>query len=192
MNVSWAYVSNLISIRWGNPKLLVLQCRVLKLGSNGGEGKWSKMFPMSLICTIYIWREWKEPRSKSFTWDFWEKRGFSLSFQDFPFRRSLLSEKNFSKYENLNFSLVFSTQSTFSPTSKLFLSSNSMRHTFSPRIAKTHFHPNLMKYFSELIETCFFIILHETFILWGHVLLFFILFFQFLVEISPTTHEFGC
>ena len=45
LNVPWAYLSNCSSIRWDNPKLLVRQCRVPKLGINGGEGKWPKMFP---------------------------------------------------------------------------------------------------------------------------------------------------
>ena len=124
---------------------------------------------MSLICTIYLWREWGEPKSESFTCDFWEKRGFSSSFQDFPFHRSLWSEEKFSKYENLNFSLVSQTQSIFSSDFKLFLSSNSMRHTFSSRIVKTYFHPNIMIHISESNETCFFMILNENPIIWSHV-----------------------
>ena len=49
LDVSWAYVSNLISICWGNRKLLARQCKVPKLGINGGEGKWFKMFLMFWI-----------------------------------------------------------------------------------------------------------------------------------------------
>ena len=41
LDVSWVNLSNIISIRWGNPKLLICQCRVPNLGINGGEGKWS-------------------------------------------------------------------------------------------------------------------------------------------------------
>ena len=44
-DVSWSYFSNLISICWGNTNLLLHQCRVLNLGTNGGEGKWPRMFP---------------------------------------------------------------------------------------------------------------------------------------------------
>ena len=54
-----------------------------------------------------------------------------------------------------------------------------MRHTLSPRIAKTHFHPNIMNDISESIETCFFMILHENLIICSHLH-----FFQFLVEFS--------
>ena len=124
---------------------------------------------MILICTIYLWREWGEAKSESFTCDFQEKRGFSSSFQDFPFHRSLLSEQNLFRYENLNFSLVFETQSILSINFKLFLSSNSMRHTFSPQIAKTYFQPNIMKYISESNDTCFFMVLNENPIIWSHV-----------------------
>ena len=98
-----------------------------------------------------------------------KRRGFSSSFQDLTFHRSLLSEKNFSKYENSNFSLVSQTQSILSITSKPFLSSNSIRHTFSPWIAKTYFHPFLMEDILESNETCFFILLNENPIIWRPV-----------------------
>jgi len=110
----------------------------------------------------------KSPRVRVLL-DFQEKRGFNSSFQDFPFHQNLLSEKNFSKYRNSNLSLISQTKRILSITSTLFLSSNSMRHTFSPRIEKTHFHLNLMKYISKLNEICFFMILHENLIIWSHV-----------------------
>ena len=53
-DISWTYVSNSISIRWGNPKLLVCQCRVLSLGINGDEGKWPRMFPNVLIKLVWV------------------------------------------------------------------------------------------------------------------------------------------
>ena len=90
-----------------------------------------------------------------FTCNFWEKRGFCSSFQDFLSHQSLWTEENFSKYENLNFSHIFQTQGILSSNFKLFLSSNPMRHTFSSRIIKTYFSLNLMKYISESNETCF-------------------------------------
>ena len=49
--VSWSYVSNLSSIRWGNPKLLVHHYKVPNLGINGGECKLSKC---SLIFFIQL------------------------------------------------------------------------------------------------------------------------------------------
>ena len=93
-----------------------------------------------------------------FTCDFQEKRGFCLSFEYFSSDQSLWSEKKISKYENLKFLHVFKTQGILSSNFKLF-SSNPMRHTFSSQIVKTYVHPNLMKYISELNETCFFMIL---------------------------------
>ena len=93
-----------------------------------------------------------------FTCDFQEKRGLCPSFQNFSSSRSLRSEKNFSKYENLNFSHNFQTQGILSSNFKLFLSSNPMRQTFSSQIVKTYFQTNLMKYISELNETQFFMI----------------------------------
>jgi hypothetical protein len=45
LDISWYYVSNISSIHLGNPKLLVCQYRVPKLGINGGKGKWPKMIP---------------------------------------------------------------------------------------------------------------------------------------------------
>ena len=81
-----------------------------------------------------------------FTCDFQEKRGFCSSFQDFSSHRSLWVRKNFSKYENLNFSHNFQTQGILSSNFKLFLSSNPMRQTFSSQIVKTYFQPNLIKY----------------------------------------------
>ena len=45
LDVWWVYVSNISSILWGNPKLLVRQYMVPNLGINGGEGKWARMFP---------------------------------------------------------------------------------------------------------------------------------------------------
>jgi len=51
--VSWDYVSNISSICWVNPKLLICQYRVLKWGINGGEGKWALMFPKDI--EPFIW-----------------------------------------------------------------------------------------------------------------------------------------
>ena len=107
-----------------------------------------------------------------FTWDFWKKRGFCLSFQDFSSHQSLWGEKNFSKFENLNFLHNFQTQGILSSNFKLFLSSNPMRHTFSSQIVKTYFQPNLMKYISKSNETCFFMILNENPNIWSQVQIF--------------------
>ena len=56
----------------------------------------------------------REAQEWEFIWYFRENRGFSLSFQDFPFHPSWSSEKKNSNYENSNLSLVFSTQSILS------------------------------------------------------------------------------
>ena len=77
--------------------------------------------------------------------------------------------KNFLSMKTQTSHLFSQLKAFFPPTSKLFLSSNSMKHTFSPRIAKTHFHLNLMKDISKSNETCFFMILHENIIIWSHV-----------------------
>ena len=133
---------------------------------------------MSLIFTFYLWREWEDPGSESLLEFFKRKQDLAWVCQVFPFhpsfsRFSIPSKffkwENFYKYEKLNFSLFFLTKTTFPSTWKLFLSSNSMRHTLSPRISKTHFHPNLMKNISDSNETCFFMILHENIIIWSHV-----------------------
>jgi hypothetical protein len=122
-----------------------------------------------------------------FTCGFREKRGFCLSFQYFSSHRSLWSEKNFSKYENLKFSHNFQTQGILSSNFKLFRSSNPMRRTFSSQIVKTYFQPNIMKYISESNETCFFMIQNKNPIIWSQVQ-----FFYFLVEFSSPVHDFGC
>ena len=44
LDVSLVYDSNLSSIHWGNPKLLVRQCKVPNLGINGCEGKRPRIF----------------------------------------------------------------------------------------------------------------------------------------------------
>ena len=127
---------------------------------------------MSPICTIYLWREREKPRSESLLEFFERKEDLASIFQVFPFHPSFLSDKNFLSMKTQTshpLSLVFSTQSIFSPNFRTFLSSNSMRPTHPPWISFTHFHPNIMKYFSQLIETCFFMILHENLNLWGHV-----------------------
>ena len=79
-----------------------------------------------------------------------------MSFQDIPFHRSWLSKEKNSNYEKLKFSLVSQTQSIIFINFKLFLSLNSMRHTFSPQIAKTYFtriswntFQNQMRHFSS-------------------------------------------
>ena len=86
-----------------------------------------------------------------------------------------------------NSHLFSQLKALFHQTLKTFISSNSMRLTHSRWIAKTHFHLNLMRYLSESIETCLLMILHENIIIWIHVH-----YFQFLVEISPPTHNIGC
>lgn len=127
---------------------------------------------MSLICTIYLWREWEKPRSESLLEIFERKEDLAWAFQVFPFHPSFLSAKTFRSMKTKTFhplSLVFSTQRIFSQNFKTFLSSNSTRPTHPPWIAVTHFHLNLMKKFSHLIETFFLMILHENIILWNHV-----------------------
>ena len=109
------------------------------------------------LCNLALERK-RRAQEWELTCDFQEKRGFCPSFQYFSSHQSLWSEKNFSMYENLKSSHIFQTQGILSSNFKLFLSSNSMRHTLPPQIAKTYFHPNLMKYISKLNETCFFII----------------------------------
>ena len=112
------------------------------------------------LCNLSLERK-RRAQEWEFTCDFQEKRGFCSSFQYFSSHRSLWSEKNFSKYENLNFSHNFQTQSILSSNFKLFLSSNPMRQTFSSRIIRTYFQPNLMKYISKSNETRFFMIQNE-------------------------------
>ena len=120
------------------------------------------------LCILDLERK-RRAQEWEFTCDFREKRGFCLSFQDFSSHRSLWSEKFFSKYKNLNFSHNFQTQSILSSNFKLFLSSNPMRHTFSSRIVKTYFQPNLIKCILESNETCFFMIQNENPIIWIQV-----------------------
>ena len=134
--------------------------------------------PMSLICTIYLWREWGDPNSESFTCDFREKRGFSSSFQDFSFHQSLWSEENFSKYE-LNFSLVSQTHNIlFIKLHESHFFITDCKNTFSP---KSH---------EILLRIDWNMFLHNP--TWKYYLMKPCSNFQFLVEISPTTHDFGC
>ena len=102
---------------------------------------------MRIICTIYLLREWEEPRSESFTWDFREKRVYSLSFSRFVIPSMFFERENFSKYENSNFSLVFSTQNTLSTNFKTFSfielhETHSFtldcKNTFSPELHERH------------------------------------------------------
>lgn len=80
-----------------------------------------------------------------------------------------MNEKNLYKYEKSNFSLVFSTQGILSINFKTFSFIEIHETHFSPRIAKTHFHLNLMKDILESNETCFFMILNESIIIWSHL-----------------------
>ena len=112
------------------------------------------------------YQEWE------FTCDFRERRGFCPSFQYFSSNWSLWVRKNFSKYENLKFSLISLIEGIIWSNFKLFLSLNPMRQTFSSRIVKTYFQPNLMKYISKSNDTCFFMIQNENPIVWSHVQIF--------------------
>lgn len=142
---------------------------------------------MSLICAFYLWREWEELRSESFTCDFQEKRGFSSSFQDFPFHQRLLSEKNFSKYENLNFSLVSQTQNilyinfktiSFIEFHETHFFTTDCKSLFSPKSHERHVRIELDMF------------LHDP--KWKYHLMKPCSVFQFLVEFSSPTHDFGC
>ena len=121
---------------------------------------------MSLICTIYLWREWEEPRSESMLEFFERKEDLAWVVQDFPFHPSFPSLKT-KTFHSLT--LSFSTQSILLQTSKLFTHQTPMRPTHLLWIAYTHFHRKLMKNISSSIETCFFMILHENLNLWIHV-----------------------
>ena len=85
-----------------------------------------------------------------------EERGFSFIFQDLSFHQSLLSEKNISKYENSNFSLVFSTKSILFINFKIFSFielhethsfTSDCRNTFS--LESHERHQNRMKHVSS-------------------------------------------
>jgi hypothetical protein len=57
----------------------------------------------------------------------------------------------------------------FFPSTSKFFFHRIPQDTFSPRIAKTQFHPNIMKDISESNETCFIMILNENLIILSHV-----------------------
>ena len=213
LDVLWAYVSNLNSIRWGNPKLLVCHYRVPKLGINGGEGKWPKMFPnvlnqlssdswvslrltysiwtpnfdpMSLIFTIYLWREWEDPRSESFTWYFREKRGFSLCFSRFSIPSKFFEWDNFSKYETQTSHLFFNSKN---------FSTKLQNFSFIELHETNSFTPDCKNAFSFesheiLLRIDWNMFLHD--LVWKSHHMKPSSFFQFLVEFSPPTHDFGC
>ena len=90
-------------------------------------------------------------------------------FKIFHYIKVCRVRKTFLSIKTQTSHLFLKHKAFFPPTSKLFLLSNSTRQTFSPHIAKTHLHPNLMKDISELNETCFFMISHENLIIWIHV-----------------------
>ena len=122
-----------------------------------------------------------------FNCDFRKKRGFCSRFQDFSPHKCLWVRKNFSKYENLNFSHNFQTQGILSSNFKLFLSSNPMRHTFSSRIVKNLFSAESHEIHLR-IEWDMFLQDPE----WKYYHMKPCSIFQFLVEFSSPTHYFGC
>ena len=108
-------------------------------------------------------------------------------FQDFPFHPSFLSEKTFLSIKTKTSHLFSQLKALFPQTSKLFLSSNSMRHTLSPQIAKKHFSSKSHERHLRIKWNMF---LHDPDWKSHHMKPCSV--FQFLVEFSPPTHDFGC
>lgn len=92
--------------------------------------------------------------------------------QVFPFHPSFLRETTFARFKtklSTHFHLPSELKACFLQNSKLFIHRTPMRSTNRLWIAFTHFHPKVMREISYSIETCLFMILHETFNLWIHV-----------------------
>ena len=122
-----------------------------------------------------------------FTCDFREKRKFCLSFQYFSSHWSLLSEENFSKYENL----------------KLITHFSNMRHSFIKHKTFSFIEPHETHFFitdgKHLFSTKYHEIhlgiewdmfLHD--LEWKSYHMKSCSIFQLLVEFSSPVHDFGC
>jgi hypothetical protein len=121
-----------------------------------------------------------------FTCDFREKRGFCSNFQDFSSHRSLWSEKNFSKYETLNFSHNFQTQGIFVKL-QAFSFIEPHETNFFIMDCKNLFSP---KYYEIHLGIEWDMFLHDPELKSYHMKSCSV--FQFLVEFSSLVHDFGC
>ena len=114
---------------------------------------------MSLIYTILLWRELEEPRNESLLEIFERIEDLDWVFNIFHSIQVGRVKKMFLSMKTQTSHLFWQLKALFHQLQNFFLLSNSMWHTLSPWIAKTHFHFNIMKDILESNETCFFMIL---------------------------------
>ena len=145
---------------------------------------------MILICTIYLWREWEEPRSESLLEIFERREDLAWVFSRFSNPSNFFEWENFSKYENLNFSSIFAHFFN----SKNF-STKLQNFSFIELHETNSLTPDCKNTFSPESHEILIRIDWNTFLQdpsWKYHHMKPCSFFQFLVKISPPTHDFGC